>query len=270
MARQERIQFPGACYHLMARGNAGGDIFADDEDRRMFLDLLGKLATESRWRVHAWCLMSNHFHLLVTTPEANLSKTMHRFVGTYSQRINRRHSRQGHLFQGRYKSLLVASDAYFIQLHRYILRNPMEAGLVSNPLKHPWSSAVPFMTKNQEAWMDFDFLERQIKAYKEDRANSLRQFLSAETPAPVALQGRAYGEEIDLQRLNERVAALPDDLVRPALSSFYDPRLSPAEMAARAVLLGPYRAADAARHFSAHKSSVSRALRKLEYATNQL
>ena len=99
MTRQERIQFPGATYHIMARGNAGEDIFRDDEDRRMFMDLFAKIAEDARWRVHAWCLMRNHFHLYLTTEEANLSASMQRFNGTYCQRFNRRHSRQGMFFK---------------------------------------------------------------------------------------------------------------------------------------------------------------------------
>jgi REP element-mobilizing transposase RayT len=107
MARPLRLEFPGAVYHLTARGNARQRIFDDDGDRRRFLDLFGCEVQQQGWRCYAYCLMDNHYHLLIETPEGNLVAGMRRLNGAYTQTFNRRHQRVGHLFQGRYKSIVV-------------------------------------------------------------------------------------------------------------------------------------------------------------------
>ncbi|MGH7801397.1 MAG: transposase, partial [Thermodesulfobacteriota bacterium] len=107
MARPLRLEFPGALYHITSRGNARQEIFLSDDDRTSFLNLLGREVEQQRWRCHAYCLMSNHYHIMIETPEGNLVLGMRRLNGAYSQEFNRRHGRVGHLFQGRYKSIIV-------------------------------------------------------------------------------------------------------------------------------------------------------------------
>ena len=107
MARKLRIQYEGAIYHLMSRGDHREDIFLGDHDRELFLKSLGEACAKTDWQVHAWCLMKNHFHLVVETPKANLAEGMKWLLGTYTSRFNRRHKLFGHLFSGRYKSLIV-------------------------------------------------------------------------------------------------------------------------------------------------------------------
>ena len=140
MARPLRIEYPGALYHVTARGNARQDIFHDDHDRREMLDLLKEIITDLNWICHAYCLMTNHYHLLVETSEGNLSRGMRHLNGIYTQRFNRRHSLTGHVFQGRYKAIVVEKDTYLLALCRYIVRNPSKAGLVHTPAEWPWSS----------------------------------------------------------------------------------------------------------------------------------
>ena len=140
MSRQLRLQFAGAVYHVTSRGNAGQAIFADDADRTRFLDLLGREIEQHRWRCHAYCLMDNHYHLLVETPEANLSRGMGRLNMTYAQGFNRRHERNGHLFQGRFHAVVVEKDSHLLELCRYLVLNPVRAGLVDSPMAWPWSS----------------------------------------------------------------------------------------------------------------------------------
>ena len=140
MARPLRIEFPGALYHLTARGNARQAIFLDDGDRRGFLDLLGRTCKRLEWRCWAWCLMTNHYHLVVETPQANLGRGMRQLNGVYSQAFNRIHGRVGHLFQGRYKAILVEREAHLLEVCRYVVRNPVRAGLVAEPGAWPWSS----------------------------------------------------------------------------------------------------------------------------------
>jgi putative transposase len=146
MARPLRIEYAGAAYHVMARGNQGRAIYADDLDRKVWLETLGEACEKTGWRIHAWVMMGNHYHLLVETPEGNLVAGMKWFQGTYTQRYNSRHTVFGHLYQGRYKALVVdgAAGNYFGVVSTYIHLNPARAGLIragKEPLsKYQWSS----------------------------------------------------------------------------------------------------------------------------------
>jgi len=140
MARPLRIEFEGALYHVSSRGNAGQEIFVDDEDRHAFLEILGDAVERFGWICHAYCLMSNHFHLLLETPEANLSRGMRHLNGVCTQRFNRRHQRAGHVLQGRFKSILVEKESHLLELARYVVLNPVRAKMVKSVRHWPWSS----------------------------------------------------------------------------------------------------------------------------------
>lgn len=140
MTRPLRLEYPGALYHLTARGNARQDIYLVDEDRERFLLLLGREVAQQGWQCYAYCLMSNHYHLLIETPGGNLVAGMRRLNGHYTQGFNKHHGRVGHLFQGRYKSILVEKDSYLLELCRYIPLNPVRAGMVKEAAAWPWSS----------------------------------------------------------------------------------------------------------------------------------
>lgn len=140
MARPIRIQFPGAVYHITSRGNARQSIFKDDYDRKTFLKTLGDVVDRYNWLCHSYCLMDNHYHLLIETLNANLSLGMRQLNGVYTQYYNRRHKKPGHIFQGRFKSILVDRDSYLLELCRYIVLNPVRAGMVGHPEDYKWSS----------------------------------------------------------------------------------------------------------------------------------
>ena len=140
MARPLRIEFANALYHVTARGNERRDIFFDTTDREAFLNGLAASCDRFNWLCHAYCLMSNHYHLLIETPDGNLSAGMRQLNGCYTQQVNRRHGRVGHLFQGRFKGILVEKDAYLLEMARYIVLNPVRAGMVASPADWPWSS----------------------------------------------------------------------------------------------------------------------------------
>jgi REP element-mobilizing transposase RayT len=140
MTRAWRIEYEGALYHVFSRGNEKKPIVFDDQDRKMFVDCIGQMAERFAIDVFAYVLMDNHYHLLFRTPRANLSKCMHWFGVTYTNRFNSRHDRSGHLFQGRFKNMLVENDAYLLQLSYYIHRNPLRAGLVKRLASYKWSS----------------------------------------------------------------------------------------------------------------------------------
>ena len=145
MPRPLRIQFPGAIYHLMNRGDRREPIFRDDQDRRSFLATLGETCEKTGWQLHAWCLMDNHFHLIAETPQPNLIAGMKWLLGTYTGRFNRRHRLSGHLFGGRYKSLVIdeRGGGYLKTACDYVHLNPVRAGLVSSEqtlASYAWSS----------------------------------------------------------------------------------------------------------------------------------
>ena len=140
MARPLRIEFSGALYHVTARGNAQGDIYVSDEDRLKFLSLLNNICNRCHWLCHAYCLMSNHYHLLIETQESSLSKGMKYLNGVYTQSFNRVNTRVGHVFQGRYKAILIKKENYLLELARYIVLNPVRARMVRDAKSWPWSS----------------------------------------------------------------------------------------------------------------------------------
>lgn len=140
MARPLRIEFPGALYHVTARGNARQDIFLDDEDRHLFLSVLDRVVSRFRLRLHACCLTDNHYHLLLETPEGNLSKALRQLNGVYTQAFNRRHGKVGHVLQGRFEAILVERDSYLLELCRYIVLDPVRARITRKPDRYRWSS----------------------------------------------------------------------------------------------------------------------------------
>jgi putative transposase len=140
MARPLRIEFPGAFYHITARGNARSTIFLEADDRRFWITLLSEVCEQFKWQCYAYCQMGNHFHLLIETPEPTLSRGMRQLNGVYTQRFNRRHAKCGHVLQGRYHAVIVDQHAYLLELVRYVLLNPVRAGLVERVDQWRWSS----------------------------------------------------------------------------------------------------------------------------------
>lgn len=140
MTRPLRIEYPGAHYHVTSRGNARQRIFNDDSDRELFLDILENVVERYGWICHAYCLMDNHYHLLIETPEGNLSRGMRQVNGVYTQKYNWKYRKTGHIFQGRYKAIIIDKDSYLLELCRYVALNPVRAGIVQMPEEWPWSS----------------------------------------------------------------------------------------------------------------------------------
>jgi REP element-mobilizing transposase RayT len=174
MSRPWRIEYEGALYHLLSRGNEGKDIFDDDRDRRIFLKTVGEMSERFAMSVYAYVLMGNHYHLMVKTERANLKKAMHWFGTTFTQRFNFRHSRKGHLFQGRYKSILVQNDAYLLQLSCYIHRNPIRAGIVKRLADYRWSSYLVYAYgRKAPSWLQTDLILSQFES--EDPFKSYRE-----------------------------------------------------------------------------------------------
>lgn len=241
MARPLRIEFPGAVHHVTTRGNARANIFDDDDDRRIFLAILGQTVRRFNWICHAWCLMDNHYHLLIETPDGNLSQGMRHLNGVYTQSYNRLNQKEGHLFKGRFKSVLVEKDSHLLELCRYVVLNPVRAGIVERPELYPWSSylftlgekpAPPYLTT---AWILSRFSPSPSKARK-----LYRQFVEdgmklGESPwekvsGQVILGSMSFVEEIRSRFAGQLSAGEFSRnqrfLGRPPLSQLFPPDLS--------------------------------------------
>jgi REP element-mobilizing transposase RayT len=153
MARKPRLHYPGAYYHVMLRGNGGMQIFYDQADREKFFDLLEETVIRFEYRIHAFCLMTNHVHFVMQVGESSLSKIIQNISFRYTRYINKKMERIGHLFQGRYKAQLVTADDYLLQLIRYIHLNPLRANMVVNLLDYPWSSHLAYLGCVKISWL---------------------------------------------------------------------------------------------------------------------
>ena len=194
MSRPLRIEFPDALYHITARGDRREAIFEDDEDRRAFLRTLGQVVKRFNWLCYAWCLMDNHYHLLIQTPDGNLSMGMRQLNGVFTQISNRRHERIGHLFQGRFKAILVDSDAYLLELARYIVLNPVRARMVKEPKGWPWSSYRASMgLVEADEFLAVDGLLAQFARRRSTAQARYAQFVKEGTNAP-SLWGQLRGQ----------------------------------------------------------------------------
>ena len=186
MARPLRIEYPGAVYHVTARGNAQQEIYKDDADRDAFLDVLTLTIKKYNWFCHAYCLMDNHYHLLLETPDPNLSLGMRQLNGVFTQRFNRQHSRVGHLFQGRFKSILVEKETHLLELCRYIVLNPVAARMVVHPLEYAWSS-YRFTSRSikQPELLYSDWLLAQFSSKKKIARKLYRDFVLEGMNSPI-------------------------------------------------------------------------------------
>ena len=170
MARPWRIEFEGALYHVLSRGNEQKDIFWDNQDRESFLNCLGEVSARFETDIFAYVLMDNHYHILLRTNRANLSKAMQWLGATYTRRFNNKHLRSGHLFQGRFKNIIVQNDAYLMQLSCYIHRNPLRAGMVKRLADYTWSSYPAYAYgKVHLKWLNLDLILAQFSTKERHR-----------------------------------------------------------------------------------------------------
>lgn len=179
MGRPLRIEYPGALYHVTSRGNEKKNIFLDKADRDKFLQILQEYHTRHGMVIHAYVLMDNHYHLLLETPRGNLLKVMHGINSRYTGYFNRKYQRVGHLFQGRYRALLVEKDQYLLSLSRYIHLNPMRAGIARRPEEYPYSSYGAYIgRRSREDWMQYDPVLSQFGRNRKGAEENYRKYVS--------------------------------------------------------------------------------------------
>jgi REP element-mobilizing transposase RayT len=274
MARPIRIEFEGALYHVTSRGDRREAIYEDDADRARFLEVLGEVASAFNWVVHAYCLMSNHYHLLIETPDANLSKGMRQLNGVFTQYSNRRHRRTGHLFQGRYKAILVDADSYLLELSRYVVLNPVRARMVADAGDWPWSS-YGAMVGAQEVpgWLAIEGL---LSAFASTRSVARRRYMRfvaagvGADPIWKHLNRQVYlGSDDFVQRMQEMAGDVDEINVprthrRPPPPSLEEITAAHPDRDAAMVVAhrtGEYSYAEIARHFGVHFTTVGRVVR---------
>ncbi len=211
MSRPLRICIPGGIYHLIARGNARGWIVRDDVDRRRFLDIFGQVVERFSWLCHSYCLMDNHYHLVVETPLPNLPSGMRQLNGLYAQFFNKRHNRCGHLFEARYRSILIEKDSYLLHVCRYVVLNPVRAGICQDPADWPWSSyRATAGLEPPEPFLTTDWLLGQFAPTRELAQRRHRTFIAD-----------GLAEALELRSLGERLGG--DDFLRDTFG--HDPPL---------------------------------------------
>lgn len=282
MARPLRIEFSGALYHVTARGNARGAIYDAAEDRREFLALLAGAVERHEWYCHAYCLMDNHYHLLIETGTASLSKGMKYLNGRYTQWYNRRYARVGHLFQGRFKAILVQKDAYLLELARYIVLNPVRARMVRSAREWPWSSYRATAGFAQaEACLTTDWILGAFAKTKQVAWRRYREFIREGKGQPTPweqLKNQIYlGDERfveDMQRKIDPGQSLEDipskhKRAPPRPLGYYERKYRERDEAmAQAYLSGHYTLSQVGEHFGVSYATVSRSVAKQESKRN--
>ncbi|MBI5103313.1 MAG: transposase [Nitrospirae bacterium] len=180
MARPLRIEYEGAVYHIMSKGNRGEFIFIDEKDKDVFLDILGRAVDRYGINIYAWCIMGNHYHLLVSIPHGNLSKGMHYIGSGYGSYLRRYRGFIGHVFAGRYKSLCVDKEGYLLELSRYIHLNPVRAGIAKRPEEYKWGSYLQYIGKEKASpWLQTAWLLSEYGASYKIAARKYREFVEA-------------------------------------------------------------------------------------------
>ena len=276
MSRPLRLEFPDALYHVTARGDRREAIFEDDDDRRAFLLTLAQVVKRFNWLCYAYCLMDNHYHLLIQTPDGNLSKGMRQLNGVFTQISNRRHQRVGHLFQGRFKAILVDSDAYLLELARYIVLNPVRAGMKKKPENWPWSSYRASMgLAAAEEFLAVDGLLAQFAQRRGTAQARYAQFVidGMHAPSPWAeVRGQVFlGSDDFVEKMQKRMAKHQQGEVQIPVSQRRAPAKTLAqieqsaatrnEAIVRAHGTGAYSYQQIGEHFGIHFTTVGRVVR---------
>lgn len=234
MARKPRYYNPGASYHVMLRGNNGQLIFLNDEDRCRMCLLIKQGIERYGHRIHAFCFMGNHIHLLLQVGEVSLSKIIHNLAFRYSQFFNRRYKRKGHLFQGRFKAIIIEESAYFLRLLRYIHMNPVRAGLVKNPESYSWSAHKSYLGQMEFTWLTTDYglvkfadclkqarLEYENYVLKKETEEELKELRQGFTDGQVLGDDNFLDDVMNLQTKTHDIG-IPLETILKAICHIYD------------------------------------------------
>ena len=278
MSRPLRIEFPGAVYHITGRGNARQRIYRNDEDREQFLSILSHVIDRYGWLCHAYCLMDNHYHILIETHKPNLSLGMRQLNGLYTQSHNRCHGRVGHLFQGRFKAILVEKESHLLELCRYVVLNPVRAKMVKHPGKWKWSSYRATAGEvTAPGYLTVDWLLGQFGSRLHDAQKKYRAYVAEGigTPGPwenlqgqIYLGGKDFIRKHQPDRLIREVPRRQTQAHRPKLADLFKSRGDRGRAIFVAYRRYGYRMIEIAEHLGVHYATVSRQLRRIENKPN--
>jgi putative transposase len=282
MARSMRIEFPGAVYHITSRGNERKKIFLNDRDREIFLKIFQQVKDRFHWLCHSYVLMDNHFHLLIETVEANLSRGMRQLNGVYTQEFNRRHSRVGHLLQGRYKAILIDKDDYLLEISRYIVLNPVRAGIIEKAEEWLWSSyRATIGIEKPPAFLSVDWILSQYGQNKKTAIANFKQYVEKgigwEYPTETLQAGLILGSERFVERCQGLIEEKREFLEIPRLQRyvsrknideiFYEGARQGTdrdELIYRSYVRHGYTMKEIADYLKVHYVSISRSIRRYE------
>lgn len=275
MTRPLRPQFPGALYHVTSRGDRRALIFLDDTDRAFWMQALADVCARFHCVVHSYCQMGNHFHLLIETQEPNLSEGMRQLNGTYSQYFNRRHDLVGHVFQGRYQSILVQEESYLLELARYIVLNPVRANLVARAEDWPWSSyRLMTGTAAPPSWLNTRGILEKLNVPESDEIAGYQAFIQAgigEASPLIYAHGQLFlGDEAFIARFQEQsdiaelhgITPTHRHALVPSLQTYLEKYPDRDEAMARAYATAMYSIAAIAQHFKVSDTTAGRAIKR--------
>lgn len=274
MTRPLRLEYPGALYHVTSRGDRRKDVFLDELDRVSWIDIMGEVCKRFNWVVHAYCQMTNHYHVMVETVEGNLSAGMRQLNGVYTQRFNRRHDFVGHLFQGRYKAILVQKEAHLLELARYIVLNPVRAGMVRSADDWKWSSFSSYFCQDPaHQWLDKDWLLSQFGSERTAALTAFQRFVikgvGLESPLLATRHQLLLGDdgfvgrhrsESNCEKLRN-VSIAQRRALALTLPEYKEQYQSRNEAIVHAFQSGAFTMAQIAQYFGVHTATVRRALR---------
>lgn len=276
MSRPLRIEYPGALYHVTARGNRKEKIYLSEYDRKFFLKILESVIDRYHWVCYAYCLMDNHYHLLIETPDANLSRGMRQLNGVYTQKFNWLHDTVGHIFQGRYKAYLIDKESYFLEVLRYIVLNPVRAGFVKDPSEFEWSSFTATVRSSEKPF--FLSIDRVLRYFSENENDAIRLYkefvlsgIGKESPWK-ELRGVVLGHERFVEEVENRIKHRGDPgeiskaerfVAKPELSEIFFGLKSKDDRNRRiiqAVFKSGYSSKEVSDYLGIHYSTVSKIL----------
>ncbi len=274
MSRPLRLEFQDALYHVTSRGDRRENIYEDDTDRLAFLNVFASVIDQFNWSCFAYCLMDNHYHLLVQTPDANLSKGMRQLNGVFTQTYNRRHNKTGHLFQGRYKAILVDKDAYLLELSRYIVLNPVKARMVKQVSDCKWSSYQAMTGKMAvPQWLSVNYLLSQFSKQRKTAIRKYEEFVAdgvSNGPIWEQLNNQIYlGEAAFIDKVQKHLEGDEDIQVpkmqkraKPESLGYYKAKESNRDEAiVEAYSSGGYSYQELANYFGIHFTTVGKIVR---------
>lgn len=281
MARPLRLELSGGLYHVTSRGDGREDIYLTDADRQAWLNVMAQVCLRFNWVCHAWCQMSNHYHIVIETPEANLSQGMRQLNGVYTQYFNRTHQRVGHVFQGRYKAIIVERDSYLLELARYVVLNPLRANMVERLEQWPWSSyAASCGQVATPVWLQVDWVLGQFGA---ERTHAIARYVAfvhegARLPSVwTKLKSQVYlGSDSFIKNMQALIDEKPNlaeipRVQRRAISqplSAFAEQFPKKQAIALAYLSGQHTMAAVAAYFGVHYTTVSRIVSNHERLNN--